>query len=167
LLSCQLDGRSISATFSRMSEDAEVVDSEYRGAYNATPEVMFAVMTEPAHMTKHFGPPGITAPLDRIVVEPHVGGAFSLTMVSDETGEQYPNDGVVVEWDPPRRYLTSETGAAEGMTHETTFVDLGDGRTEMVTIQRNVPAIYASPEATAGMAAWFARLSAYVDSLSA
>jgi uncharacterized protein YndB with AHSA1/START domain len=149
-----------------MSEELEVADTEYRGVYNAAPDVMFAVMTDPAHMTKHFGPPGITAPLDRIIVEPRVGGTFAMTMVSDVTGDEYPNNGVIAEWDPPHRYLTSETGAAEGMTHETTFVDLGSGRTEMVTVQRNVPAMYASPEATTGMNAWFARLSAYVDSLS-
>jgi uncharacterized protein YndB with AHSA1/START domain len=149
-----------------MSEDLEVADTEYRCVYNASPEVMFAVMTDPAHMTKHFGPPGITAPLDRITVEPRVGGTFAMTMVSDETGDEYPNNGVIAEWDPPHRYLTSETGAADGMTHETTFVDLGDGRTEMLTVQRNVPAMYASPEATAGMNAWFARLGQYVDSLS-
>jgi uncharacterized protein YndB with AHSA1/START domain len=149
-----------------MSEELEVADADYRGVYNATPEVMFAVMTDPVHMTKHFGPPGITAPLDRIIVEPHVGGTFAMTMVSDETGDEFPNHGVIAEWEPPRRYLTSETGAAEGMTHETTFIDLGDGRTEMVTVQRNVPVMYASPEATAGMNAWFARLSTYVDSLS-
>jgi uncharacterized protein YndB with AHSA1/START domain len=149
-----------------MSGDREVADTEYRGVYNASPEVMFAVMTDPAHMTKHFGPPGISAPLDRITVEPRVGGTFAMTMVSDETGVEYPNNGVIAEWDPPRRYLTSETGAAEGMTHETTFIDAGKGQTEMVTVQRNVPAMYASPEATAGMNAWFARLSQYVDSLS-
>jgi uncharacterized protein YndB with AHSA1/START domain len=150
------------------SSDASVVgltDIEYRGTYSATPAVMFAVMTDPAHMTCHFGPPGVTAPLDRITVEPHVGGRFDLTMINDANGEEYPNTGVIVEWDPPHRYLTSETGAAEGMTHETIFVDAGDGRTEMITMQRNVPAMYASAEASAGMAAWFDRLAAYVDSL--
>ncbi len=149
-----------------MDDNAELMNTEYRGVYNASPEVMFAVMTDPAHMAKHFGPPGISAPLDRITVEPRVGGTFAMTMVSDETGDEYPNNGVIAEWDPPHRYLTSETGEAVGMTHETSFVNLGDGRTEMVTIQRNVPSMYASPEATAGMNAWFARLSDYVDSLS-
>jgi uncharacterized protein YndB with AHSA1/START domain len=144
----------------------ELVIIEYRRSFPVVAELMFAVMTEPALMTQHFGPPGVTAPIDRITVEPYVGGRFDITMINDENGEEYPNTGIIAVWEPPIRYLTSETGAAEGMTNETVFIAHEDGGTEMVMTQRNVPSMYASPEASAGMNAWFDRLYAYVLSLA-
>lgn len=55
---------------------------------------------------------------------------------------------VYEEVDSPARLEWVEPDS--GMTTTITFHDLGDGRTEVVTRQTNVPAAYRSPEARAG-----------------
>jgi hypothetical protein len=47
-----------------------------------------------------------------------------------------------------------------------TFTDRGDGHTEVVTRQRNVPPPYRSPEAQAGFATSLDRFDAYVALLT-
>jgi hypothetical protein len=61
----------------------------------------------------------------------------------------------------------SEPDAAGGLTTTVTFVDLGDGRTEVTTHQTNVPAMYRTPEAQAGFATSLDRLDVYLDGLAA
>jgi hypothetical protein len=51
------------------------------------------------------------------------------------------------------------------MTTSMTFNDLGDGRTEVVTHQSNVPVMYLSDEAQAGMQSSFDKFAAYVVTL--
>ncbi len=51
------------------------------------------------------------------------------------------------------------------MTTSITFTDLGDGRTEVVTHQTNVPEMYRTPEAQAGMQSSFDRFAAYLATL--
>jgi hypothetical protein len=60
----------------------------------------------------------------------------------------------------------SEPDVEGGMTTSLTFTDLGDGRTEVVTHQTNVPEMYLAPEAQAGMQSSFDRFAAYTRSLS-
>jgi hypothetical protein len=48
-----------------------------------------------------------------------------------------------------------------------TFVDLRDGRTEVVTHQTNVPAAYLSAEARAGFSTSLDRFDAYLTGLDA
>ena len=48
------------------------------------------------------------------------------------------------------------------MTTSISFVDRGDGTTEVVTHQTNVPEMYRSPEAQAGMQTSFDKFEAYV-----
>jgi uncharacterized protein YndB with AHSA1/START domain len=48
-----------------------------------------------------------------------------------------------------------------------TFIDLGDGRTEVVTHQTNVPAAYLSAEARAGFSTSLDRFEAYLAGLDA
>jgi hypothetical protein len=51
------------------------------------------------------------------------------------------------------------------MTTSITFVDLGDGRTEVVTHQTNVPEMYRSEQAQTGMRSSFDRFDAYLATL--
>ena len=52
------------------------------------------------------------------------------------------------------------------MTTSLTFIDLGDGRTQVDTHQTNVAEMYRSPEAQAGMQSSFDRFGTYVSSLA-
>jgi hypothetical protein len=46
-----------------------------------------------------------------------------------------------------------------------TFIDIGDGTTDTVTHQTNVPEMFRSGEAQAGMQSSFERFDAYLASL--
>ena len=65
----------------------------------------------------------------------------------------------------PEKLVWTEPDVEGGMTTSVTFTDLGDGRTEVFTHQTNVPEMYRSPEAQAGMQSSFDRFAAYIASL--
>ena len=134
--------------------------------YDAPRELIFECMTTPAHLTHFWGPPGVSTPIDKIVLDLRVGGAFDTTMINDENGEEYHSGGVFTEIDPPSRLVWAEKGAAEGMINASTFEDLGDGRTKVTIHQTNVPAMYRSPEALAGFEASLDRFVAYLKTIS-
>jgi uncharacterized protein YndB with AHSA1/START domain len=133
--------------------------------FQARPEVVFECMTTPAHLTHFWGPAGARTPLEGITVEPHPGGRFETLMVNDETGAEYPMRGVFVDFDPPRKLTFTEADVEGGMTTSIVFNDLGDGRTETVTHQTNVPPMLMSPEARAGLESSFVKLDAYLATL--
>jgi uncharacterized protein YndB with AHSA1/START domain len=87
-------------------------------------------------------------------------------MVSDADGSQYTMHAVYVEIRRPERLVWTESNVEGGMTTTITFTDLGDGRTEVVTHQTNVPAPYAMPEAQAGFKTSLDRFDAYVAALA-
>ena len=133
--------------------------------FGARPEVVFECMTTPAHLTHFWGPAGASTPLEGITVEPRPGGRFETLMVNDETGEEYPMRGVFVDFDPPHRLSFTEAGVEGGMTTSIVFNDLGDGRTETVTHQTNVPPMLMSPEARAGLESSFVKMDDYLATL--
>jgi uncharacterized protein YndB with AHSA1/START domain len=133
--------------------------------FKARPEVVFECMTTPAHLTHFWGPIGTSTPLERITVEPRPGGRFETVMVNDQNGEEYPMRGVFVEFDPPRAFSFTEADVAGGMTTSIVFNDLGDGRTETVTHQTNVPVMLMSPEAQAGLETSFVKFDEYLTTL--
>ena len=133
--------------------------------FEARPEVVFECMTTPSHLTHFWGPIGTSTPLQGITVESHPGGRFETVMVNDETGEEYPMRGVFVEFDPPRMLSFTEAGVEGGMMTAIVFNDLGDGRTETVTHQTNVPPMLMSPEAQAGLETSFVKMDAYLATL--
>jgi len=133
--------------------------------FDAPPDVVFECMTTPSHLTHFWGPIGMSTPLEGIVLEPRPGGRYEFVMVHDETGDEYPTRGVFVEFDPPRSFSFTEADIAGGMTTAIVFNDLGDGRTETVTHQTNVPPMFLSPEAQAGMETAFVKLDAYLATL--
>jgi uncharacterized protein YndB with AHSA1/START domain len=147
------------------SNDTDLGEVVITRIYEAPRELVFACMTTPEHLAHFWGPPGITTPLDSIVIELHVGGRFETVMVNDANGDRYPTSAVYVEIDPPARLVWSESGAAEGMMTTSTFIDLGNDRTEVVIHQQNVPAFFRSPESQAGFNASLDRFAAYLTTL--
>ena len=133
--------------------------------YDAPRDLVFECMITPEHLTHFWGPVGVHTPLDKITVDLRPGGVFDTVMVNDATGEEYPSHGVFVEIDRPNKLVWSEPDVEGGMTSSVTFVDLGDGRTEVTILQTNVPEMYRTPEAQAGMQSSLDRFAAYVTSL--
>lgn len=134
--------------------------------YDAPRELVWECMTTPEHLARFWGPVGMSTPLDTIKVDLHPGGAFKTVMVNDITGEEYPTSAVYVEIVPPETLVWSEPDVEGGMTTSITFIDLGDGRTEVFTRQANVPEMYRTPEAQAGMQSSLDRFATYVAGLA-
>ncbi|HEY0520243.1 MAG TPA: SRPBCC domain-containing protein [Ilumatobacteraceae bacterium] len=133
--------------------------------YDAPRDLVFECMTTAEHLTHFWGPTGTSAPLDKIKIDLRPGGVFETVMVNDENGEEYPSRGIYVEIDPPHKLVWTEPDVEGGMTNSVVFTDVGDGRTEVTIHQTNVPAMYLTPEAQAGMQSSLDRFAAYVSSL--
>jgi uncharacterized protein YndB with AHSA1/START domain len=84
-------------------------------------------------------------------------------MVNDETGEEFPGRGVFVEVVEPEKLVWREPDF--GITCTSTFVDLGDGRTEVHIHQTDLPEQFATPEAEAGFNSSLDRFAAYLATL--
>ena len=140
-------------------------EATFTRVYDAPPALVFACMTDPEHLTHFWGPVGVSTPIENITVDLRVGGVFETIMVNDADGAQYPSRGVYTEMDPPHTLAWFE--ADSGITSHSTFIDLGDGRTEVRVMQTNVPAMFRTPEAQAGMASSFDRFAAHLATLTA
>jgi uncharacterized protein YndB with AHSA1/START domain len=133
--------------------------------FDAPAKLVFECMTTPEHLAHFWGPVGMHTPVDNIVIEPRTGGRFETIMVNDESGEEYGMRAVFVEFEPTHRLAYLEPDVEGNMTSTLTFNDLGDGRTEMVIHQTNVPEMYRTPKAQAGMATSFDKFDAYLATL--
>ncbi|PWU51465.1 hypothetical protein DLE60_02065 [Micromonospora globispora] len=138
----------------------------YRRVHRASRELLFDCMTQPEHLTHFWGPIGTTTPVDGITVDLRPGGAFETVMVNDADGSQYTMRAVYVDIRRPEKLVWSEPGVEGGMTTTITFNDLGDGRTEVVTHQTNVPAMFADPRAREGFETSLNRFNEYVAALA-
>jgi uncharacterized protein YndB with AHSA1/START domain len=132
--------------------------------FEAPRELVFTCMTEPEHLTHFWGPIGVTAPLDRITVEPRPGGAFRTVMVNESDGSTYPTSARYLEVSAPERLSWVEDHS--GMTVTATFTDLGDDRTQVDIRQTNVPPQMLDPRAQAGFLTSLDRFAAYLARLS-
>jgi uncharacterized protein YndB with AHSA1/START domain len=137
----------------------------YTRTWEAPRELVFQCMTTAEHLTHFWGPTGVSTPIDNITIDLRPGGIFETIMVNDADGSEYPSRGVYVEIDPPKKLVWSEHGVEGGMTTSITFTDLGDGRCETVAHQTNVPEMFRSPEAEAGMRSSFDKMAAYLTTL--
>lgn len=147
-----------------MTETGELT---YRRVHHASPELLFDCMTTPEHLTHFWGPAGTTTPVDNITVDLRPGGVFETTMVNDADGSTHTMRAVYVDVLRPERLVWVEADVEGGMRTTITFVDLLDGRTEVVTEQTNVPAAYLSAQARAGFATSLDRFDIYVAGLNA
>ena len=148
-----------------MSAASDLGELTYRRIHRAPRELLFDCMTQPEHLTRFWGPTGTTTPIAGIRVDLRPGGVFETVMVNDADGNRYTMRAVYVEVRRPERLVWTEPGVEGGMTTTITFVDLGDGRTEVVTHQTNVPAWVRSPEAQRGFLTSLDRFAAYVSTL--
>jgi uncharacterized protein YndB with AHSA1/START domain len=139
----------------------------YRRVHRASPELLFDCMTAPEHLAHFWGPAGTTTPVGNIVIDLRPGGVFETTMVSDADGSTYTMRAVFVEVRRPDRLVWIEADVEGGMRTTITFVDLNDGRTEVVTHQTNVPAASLSAESRAGFTTSLDRFDVYVAALNA
>ncbi|GAA0398796.1 activator of HSP90 ATPase [Acrocarpospora corrugata] len=142
-----------------MTETGELT---YRRVHQGSPELLFDCMTTPEHLTHFWGPTGTTTPIGGIVIDLRPGGVFETTMVNDADGSAYIMRAVYVEVRRPDRLIWIESDVEGGMRTTITFVDLEDGRTEVVTHQSNVPSAYLSAQARAGFATSLDRLDLYL-----
>jgi uncharacterized protein YndB with AHSA1/START domain len=148
-----------------MTDTADVGELTYRRIHQAPRQLLFDCMTMPEHLTHFWGPVGTTTPFDKITVDLRPGGAFETVMVSDADDSEYSMRATYVEVEPPAKLVWTEADVEGGMTTTVTFVDLGDGRTEVITHQTNVPAMYRAPEALEGFASSLDRFDAYLTTL--
>jgi uncharacterized protein YndB with AHSA1/START domain len=135
----------------------------YRRVHHASRELLFDCLTQPEHLTRFWGPDGTTTPVDGITVELRPGGVFEALMVNNSDGSSYAMRGVYREVLRPERLVWIEHDVEGGMTTTITLTDVGDGRTEVVTHQSNVPPLMAGPEARRGFETSLRRFADYVD----
>jgi uncharacterized protein YndB with AHSA1/START domain len=145
--------------------DTDLGEVTYRRVFKAPRELVFACMTTPEHLAQFWGPTGVSTPIENIEVDLRPGGIFRTDMVNDANGDVYANSGVFVEVDPPEKLVWTEPNVEGGMTTSVSFIDLGNGTTETVTHQTNVPAMFRSPESQAGMQSSFDKFDAYLATL--
>jgi uncharacterized protein YndB with AHSA1/START domain len=150
-----------------MNDRSNLGEVTYEYTYDAPRELLFECMTTAEHLSKFWGPIGMSTPVESIVVEPRAGGRFETVMVDDATGAQYPTKAVFVEVTAPERIVFTEPDVEGGMTTAIHFNDLGDGRTHVVSHQTNVPEMFRSPEAQEGMKTSFDKLNEYAKSIVA
>jgi uncharacterized protein YndB with AHSA1/START domain len=118
----------------------------HRRVLRAPRELVWRCLTEPAELARFWGPRGMTTPLEGIVVELRPGGRFETAMIGRHG--RHHMVATFTEVRPPERLAWVEP--ASGMHTSSTLTDLGDGCTEIVIEQRQVPEPARSPEARAG-----------------
>lgn len=144
----------------------EAGEFTYRRTHRASRELLFDCMTQPEHLTHFWGPDGMTTPVGGITVDLRPGGAFETVMVNQADGSQYTMRAVYLEVRRPERLAWTEPDVEGGMITTITFTELGDGGTEVVTHQTNVPQMYANPEARKGFETSLRRFSDYLAALT-
>ena len=137
----------------------------YRRVHRASRELLFDCLTQPEHLIRFWGPDGTTTPADGISVDLRPGGAFETVMVNDAEASSYTMRAIYTEVRRPDRLVWTEADIEGGMTTTITFTDLGDGRTEVVTHQTNVPPAMADPDARRGFETSLRRFADYVSYL--
>ena len=139
----------------------------YRRVHRASRELLFDCLTQPEHLARFWGPDGTTTPIGGITIDLRPGGVFETVMMNNADGSSYPMRAVYREVLRPARLVWTEQDVEGGMTTTITFTDVGDGRTEVVTHQTNVPPLMAGPEARRGFDTSLRRFADYVDELAA
>ena len=132
--------------------------------FDASPDAVFRAWSQPELVARWLGP------RDReMIVERYdcvTGGSYRYVHRRGDDDQWF--HGCFHDVRPGE--LIVQTFAWEGMPdhvalERVTFTDLGDGRTETVTHQTNVPEQFRSAEAQAGMQSSFDRYAAYVATL--
>jgi uncharacterized protein YndB with AHSA1/START domain len=144
------------------TRDTDLGEVTFTRVLDAPRELVFRAFIEPEHLTRFWGPAGVSTPLDRIVIEPHPGGRFETVMVNDADGTEYPTAGVFIEVVEPERLVFGDPKGPERQT--ITFADLG-GKTELTIHQEGLPAAFRTPEAAEGFNSYLDKLASYVEGI--
>ncbi len=131
----------------------------YRRTVRAPRELVWHCLTEPAELAQFWGPRGAVTPVEGIVVELHVGGRFETLMIGEQGSHLMA--AVFTEVVPFERLAWVEP--ASGMHTTSTLRDCGDGTTEIVIHQRNVPEPMRAPQARAGFLTSLDKLTEHLD----
>jgi uncharacterized protein YndB with AHSA1/START domain len=111
-------------------------------------EQVWRAWTEPERIAQWWGKRGWSTPVSSVELDVRPGGVFRLNSINDEDGREMPLDAVYTEVVEPERLAFG--------TSSVTFIDLGDGRTEM-RFEATVSAQVADV-AAAGLASAFDRM---------
>lgn len=133
----------------------------YRRVLHAPRELVWRCLTEPAELSRFWGPSGTATPIDGIVVELRPGGRFETLMLGEHGSHRMV--ATFTEVVPPERLAWVEP--VTGMHTTSTLDDLGDGTTAVVIHQRNVPEAMRAPEARAGFLTSLTRLEEHLAHL--
>ena len=101
--------------------------------------------------------------MDSVVIEAWAGGRFEATIVSDDGSGAYPMAFTFVSVVENESLVISEPS---GVISTTTFTDLDGDRTRLEVHQVNLPAMYRTPEALAGLGTSFDKLAAHLATLA-
>jgi len=123
--------------------------------FDATPEIVFKVWTEPAHLARWWGPKGFTN--SAWEVDLRVGGAWRIVMRAPN-GAEYPGGGVYREIVKPSRLVFTNSAMdkegnpiIEGFT-TVTFAEYG-GKTKLTLRTRAVALVSYAAQMLEGMEA--------------
>jgi uncharacterized protein YndB with AHSA1/START domain len=115
---------------------------------DAPREEVWRAWTEPERIAQWWGKRGWSTPVSSVELDVRPGGVFRLNSINDEDGREMPIDAVYTEVVEHERLVFG--------TSSVTFIDLGDGRTEM-RFETTVAADVADA-AAGGLASAFDRL---------
>ena len=145
---------------STISIDDDLGEVTITRDYDAPRDVVFRAFMDAEQLSQFWGPVGLHTTVEGIVIEPWVGGRFETQMVADDGSGEFSMKSVFVEFKEPEVFAFKEPDS--DMVSRSTFTDLGGGRTRIVIHQTNVPPMYRSPEALAGMDTSLDKFEAYL-----
>jgi uncharacterized protein YndB with AHSA1/START domain len=116
--------------------------------FDASREEVWRAWTEPERIAQWWGKRGWSTPVSSVELDVRPGGVFRLNSINDDDGREMPMDAVYSEVVEHERLVFG--------TSSVTFIDLGDGRTEM-RFEATVPDEVADA-AAGGLASAFDRL---------
>ncbi len=129
--------------------------------YDAPRELVWRAWTEPARLACWWGKRGWSTPLASVTMDVRPGGRFALMSVCDADGTLMPMDTVYREVVEPSLL----SWGADDRVATVTFLDLGDGRTEMRFHAVVVVSDEAFANAPVGLASAFDRLGEQLASM--
>lgn len=136
---------------------------QFSRVFDAPPEVVFACLTQPEHLTHFWAPLGSSAPTDEIRIEPP-GGRFETLIVTDESGATCATRSVFLEVQAPTSLVWHEEHT--NMTGRITLTALPAGKTLFHLHQTNVPDIVLLPRNQAGFKTTLDKLADYLHHLA-
>ncbi|MCP2049418.1 UNVERIFIED_ORG: uncharacterized protein YndB with AHSA1/START domain [Paenarthrobacter nicotinovorans] len=145
------------------SEDSET-GLTFERVFDAPPELVFACLTQPGHLTHFWAPLGASAPVKEIRIDPRPGGRFETLIVNDSSGETYATRSVFLEVQAPSSLVWHEEHT--GMNVHITLTALAEEKTLFRLHQTNVPGIVRLPGNQAGFKTTLDKLADHVRFLA-